>query len=85
MAYSIEYAPAAQRQVKKISKQYIENILEKIERLSQNPRPPGVDKLTGTRNEYRLRIGDFRVIYLIEEDQLLILKAAHRRNAYRKR
>jgi len=83
--HSIEYAPVALRQLKRISKQHIESILERIEQLPHNPRPPGVEKLTGTNNEYRIRVGDFRVIYLIEKKRLLILKVAHRRDAYRKR
>ncbi|MCK4594119.1 type II toxin-antitoxin system RelE/ParE family toxin [bacterium] len=87
MSYSIEYAPATQRQLKGLTRWEARRILARIERLSVNPHPPGTVKLSGTRNEYRIRVGDFRVIYLIEENALLVLivKVTHRRNAYRKR
>jgi mRNA interferase RelE/StbE len=85
MPYSIEYAPAAYRQINKIPNQHVVKILEKIEELSENPRPAGVIKLKGTKNEYRLRIGNYRVVYIVEKARMLVLivKIADRKEIYR--
>ncbi|MCX7021694.1 MAG: type II toxin-antitoxin system RelE/ParE family toxin [bacterium] len=59
--------------------------MKKIEQLSPEPRPPGVRKLTDSADRYRIRIGDYRVIYQVEDDRLLILiiRVRHRRDVYR--
>lgn len=56
-----------------------------ITQLENNPRPPGCRKLVGFQNEWRLRVGDYRVLYVIEDALMLVVVAriAHRREAYR--
>ena len=85
MGYSIEYAPVALRQLKKLPSQYIIGILRGIERLSNNPRSARVKKLTGTVNEYRLRVGAHRIIFVVDDSRsaIIIVKVAHRRDIYR--
>lgn len=85
MGYSIEYAPAALRQLKKLPSQYIKGIIKGIESLSNNPKSAKVKKLTGTVNEYRLRVGNHRIIYVIDDSRsaIIITKVAHRRDIYR--
>ena len=53
--------------------------------LAANPRPPGVEKLAGPDDFYRIRVGDYRIIYQIQDDVLMILvvKIGHRREVYR--
>ena len=53
--------------------------------LISNPRPPGVIKLRGAENEWRIRVGDYRIIYEIDDDKRLIaiLRIRHRREVYR--
>lgn len=60
-------------------------ILQAVSVLTKNPRPPGSRKLAGTFNLWRLREGDYRIIYAIEDDRLvvLIVKVGHRREVYR--
>jgi mRNA interferase RelE/StbE len=85
MGYSIEYAPAALRQLKKLPSQFIKGILRKIEVLSEDPESGKVKKLTGTVNEYRLRVGNHRVIYVVDDSRsaIIVTKVAHRRDIYR--
>ena len=69
----------------KISVIYLPNIKKAINDLSENPRPFGCVKLTGSENHYRMRVGIYRVIYSIKDDILIVevIKIDHRRNIYR--
>lgn len=83
MAYKITYKSSVERDLKKIDKTQLENIFEKIEtelaeKADQFPVLTG--KFAGLR---RYRIGDYRVIYTILDDSVLILRIAHRKEAYR--
>jgi mRNA interferase RelE/StbE len=73
MAYSIEYEAAAWRQFKKLDKATQLRLTPKIDALAKNPRPRGVKKLQGYENTYRIRVGDYRVIYEIHDDILRVL------------
>ncbi|HJD67570.1 MAG TPA: type II toxin-antitoxin system RelE/ParE family toxin [Rickettsia endosymbiont of Bembidion lapponicum] len=82
--YKIELAPNAQRQLKKLSKQLQLTIVKKLEELKTTPLPVGIKKLSGMDNLYRLRIGNYRVIYQVEHKILLvlILKIGDRNEVY---
>jgi mRNA interferase RelE/StbE len=84
--YRVELAPAADRQRRKLSVDVQKRIVRALEQLETDPRPPGVRKLQGEDDLWRLRVGDYRVIYTIEDDQLLVLvvRVANRRDAYGK-
>jgi mRNA interferase RelE/StbE len=60
-------------------------VLAAIEKLSTNPRPPGCTKLSGFREVWRIRTGNFRTVYRIEDQVLVveIIRIAHRRDVYR--
>lgn len=85
MAYRIELTPAAGRDFKRLPEAARRRIAPRIDALAGEPRPAGVLPLTGMHSYYRLRIGDFRVIYKVEDDHLLVLviRVANRREAYR--
>ncbi len=85
MAYRIEYEPAASRAVERAEHQMARRLLEKIESLADNPRPPGSVKLTGLQ-AYRVRVGDYRIIYEIYDGELIVLviDVGHRREVYRR-
>lgn len=85
MAYQVEITPAAKRQIKKLVKQTQELIIQRLEQLADNPRPPGVLKMEGEENLYRVRVGDYRIIYEIQDRVLLIVvvKVGHRGDIYR--
>jgi mRNA interferase RelE/StbE len=61
-------------------------MISEINSLAEEPRPAGAVKLTGSENLYRVRVGDYRVIYAVENDFLLVLvvEIGHRREIYRK-
>jgi mRNA interferase RelE/StbE len=62
-------------------------IAAKIDSLAHDPRPRGVEKLSGEENLYRVRVGNYRIIYQLQDAQLIVLvvKVGHRRDVYRKR
>ena len=86
MVYSIEFTPAAQRQFKKLDRNTRRRIGRRIDVLAENPRPDGVVKLTDVSPPlYRIREGDNRIVYAIEDSRLLVLvvRIAHRSDIYR--
>jgi mRNA interferase RelE/StbE len=86
MAYRIEYLPAAERAIESLDRPTQARVLDRIELLRENPRPPGSIKLSGEES-YRIRVGDYRVIYNIYDARLvvLVIDVGHRREVYRRR
>ena len=84
MYYKVEFAPLAHRQLRKLERAIQIRLLQRIETLSTNPRPSGVKKLAAEADLYRIRIGEYRVVYQIRDRDLLILivKIGHRREIY---
>jgi mRNA interferase RelE/StbE len=85
MAYSIVFTKAAKRQFDKLLKPAKRQLGNAIESLAADPRPAGVVKLSGEERLYRVRIGDYRAIYQVKDNRLLILvvKVGHRSKVYR--
>lgn len=83
--YSIVYKPSAAKAFRKIHPNQRSRIKEAIETLATNPRPQGSTQLSGGNGEYRIRVGNYRVVYDIEDDELvvLVLRVGHRREVYR--
>ena len=81
--YEVLIERSAQKQLKKIAAPNFNRIIKAIHALGNNPRPSGYKKLTG-RDGYRIRIGDYRVIYLIEDNVLkvFVIEIGHRREIY---
>ncbi|GGF16771.1 type II toxin-antitoxin system RelE family toxin [Subtercola lobariae] len=84
MSYVIELAPAASRQLRKLDPQARRRIQAVVELLSEDPRPPAATQLVGGMGEWRVRTGDYRVIYQIRDDRLLVLvvRVGHRRDVH---
>jgi mRNA interferase RelE/StbE len=85
MTYSILLAPPAERQLKALAQPIRERIVKRLRTLKENPRPPGVKKLAGEENLYRIREGDYRILYTIEDKELIVLvvKIGDRKEVYR--
>ena len=83
--YRIEFKPAARRGLAKLPKNIQKKIAQQIDVLASNPLPPGTKKLFGSKNTYRVRVGDYRILYDLYHDRLvvLIVGVGHRRNIYR--
>jgi mRNA interferase RelE/StbE len=60
-------------------------IIPRIKALAENPRPSGSRKLSGSRNDWRIRVGEYRVVYEIEDDaeEIRVMRIRHRREVYR--
>ncbi len=86
MSYAIEILRSARKQLERIAADHQERVLTALEALAQTPRPDGCSKLTG-REAWRIRIGDYRVVYEIDDEAkiVVIVVIAHRRDAYRNR
>jgi mRNA interferase RelE/StbE len=84
--YQVAFAPAAERQLRKLAREVQVRIVAAAESLQVNPRPRGVVKLEGSDGFYRIRVGDWRIVYQIEDERLivLVLRIGHRRDVYRK-
>lgn len=84
MSYRIEVRPAAARQLRKLDPQTARRVQGVIALLADDPRPPASRPLTG-RPAWRVRVGDYRVIYTIEDDRLIVvvITIGHRRDVYR--
>ena len=63
-------------------KAVIQNIIRAVEQLQEHPYPVGVKKLVGTEHTYRLRVGDYRIVYKIVGEEVLILGIIHRKKVY---
>lgn len=84
MTYRIEYTSAAARQVKKLPHPIRGRIMDAVDGLAEDARPPGARKLVGERTAWRIRVGDYRVIYDLVEQELTVtvVRASHRREVY---
>lgn len=87
MSYRIAISSAAARQLRKLDAQARRRIQAAIDLLSENPRPAGAKKLVGGGGEWRVRTGNYRIIYELNDDALLalVLAVGHRRQIYRRR
>ncbi len=87
MTYRITLAPAAARQLRKFDPQVRRRIQAALELLATQPHPPAATRLVVGSGEWRVRTGDYRIVYEIEDDQLLVLvlRVGHRREIYRAR
>jgi mRNA interferase RelE/StbE len=65
--YRITFSRSARKDLEKLSPQVVNRIFKKIELLHQNPRPKGIRKIAGNNDLWRIRIGDYRVIYTIND------------------
>ena len=86
MSYTVELLPSARRELAALPKNVQRRLANRIDGLREDPRPPGAKLLQGEDRLYRLRVGEYRVIYSIEGRRLVILvvRVGHRRDVYRK-
>jgi mRNA interferase RelE/StbE len=82
--YSVQLLPAARRQLRRLDTSARDQILDALTALTVDPRPSGVKALAGSKALLRVRTGDYRIVYQIEDQELLVLVIAlgHRREVY---
>lgn len=85
MSYQVVLPKPAERDLNRLDKTLLLNIAKHLKALEADPRPADVTKLRGTENEWRIRVGDYRIIYEVDDDKgvVTILRIRHRREAYR--
>lgn len=83
MAYTLNFSRQALKELEKINEPFYSNIKQAIFNLTENPRPQGYKKLKG-RDSYRIRIGNYRVIYGIFDNELIVdvITIGHRKDVY---
>lgn len=84
--YDIEFTHKAARQFAKLTPDVQRRLRPRIDALKDDPRPSGSEQLEGFKNTRRIRVGDYRVLYQIEDEGLLVLviRLGHRRDIYRR-
>lgn len=86
--YTIDFAPRTEQQLNLIPKDLRKLIFDRIEKLRTNPRPEGVEPLQGIeKGLFRIRQGNYRIVYSIQDQKLLILilRIVHRKEVYKKK
>ncbi|MFB6273984.1 MAG: type II toxin-antitoxin system RelE/ParE family toxin [Salinibacter sp.] len=83
--YEVFLEGRAERDLKRLPNDIFQRVLPQIQSLAEEPRPPGCRKVQGTDNTWRVRVGDYRVIYEVRDDanEVLVMRVRHRREAYR--
>ena len=85
-SYKIQIKPSASKELELIgNKRDRQRIVTRIQKLADNPRPPGCEKLESNEDKYRVRQGRYRVVYSIDDQRrlVIIIKIGHRREVYR--
>jgi mRNA interferase RelE/StbE len=85
VSYRIILKPSAERELSRLPLALTERIERTIDALAADPRPAGVKKMQGAANLWRVRVGDYRIVYEIHDREIVImvLKIAHRKDVYR--
>jgi mRNA interferase RelE/StbE len=83
-SYRVALATSAEKELQGLPKKLIARIIPRLERLESTPRPPGCKKLKGGDNEWRIRVGDYRIIYVVDDTARTVdvTRIAHRREVY---
>ena len=83
-SYRIEWKRSATKELRSLPTHMVQRIVTAVTQLSANPFPPGVRKLAGTQHTYRIREGDYRVVYTVTASTLVIeiIRVTHRKEVY---
>jgi mRNA interferase RelE/StbE len=86
VTYQVEFSRRAEKQFKALPQQIQNRLQSRIDTLAENPRSVNATKLEGEENQYRIRVGNYRIVYEIQDRVFLIilLRIGHRREVYRK-
>ena len=84
--YEVYLERSAENDLKRLPASAFDRIVHQIKTLAENPRPSGCRKITGSKNDWRIRIGDYRVLYEVNDrgKAVRVMRVRHRREAYRR-
>ena len=82
--YSVQVKPSARKELEALPDNVLARVLQRLEALRATPRPAGCKRLKGYKDQWRIRVGDWRVVYIIDDSAKLIsiTRIAHRREVY---
>ena len=82
--YVLDIKPSARKELENLSDSLIARLAPKIDGLASDPRPSGCRKLRGYKDFWRIRVGEYRVVYIIDDDRKMVsvTRVAHRRDVY---
>jgi len=85
MSYKLIIKPSALNEINSLPALFQDRIINAIDDLPTNPRPSGCKKLFGSKNRWRLRIGDYRILYKLGDSlkEVYVYRVAHRKDVYR--
>lgn len=85
-AYRVEFKPSARKELEALPRRDAVRVATRIASLAQDPRPMGVEKLAGAATAYRVRVGDYRILYEIVDEVLVVtvIRIGHRREVSRR-
>jgi mRNA interferase RelE/StbE len=83
--YRVKVEPAVDRTLSKLPPKARDRILRRVQDLANDPRPPGCVKLASVADTYRIRVGDYRILYEVHDRMVLVVvvRVGHRREVYR--
>jgi len=86
MAYEVRLKPSPERALRKLPREMQRRIARRLDNLADDPRPAGCEKLAGAERLDRVRAGDYRIVYQVDDDMLVVLVVAigHRGDMYRR-
>jgi mRNA interferase RelE/StbE len=84
-SFKVTFKPSVEKDLRKLPKAVVSRLIERAESLAENPFPSASEKLTSTERLYRLRVGDYRIVYEVnsEAGRITIYYIRHRREVYR--
>ncbi len=84
-SYKVVFKPSVEKDLRALPQSVVARVVKQVEVLQQDPRPRGTSKLVGAEQLYRVRIGDYRMVYGIDKDggKVIVYYIRHRREAYR--
>jgi mRNA interferase RelE/StbE len=82
--FSVEIKPPARKELERLGDRLLARVMVKIEGLENTPRPPGCKKLKGCKDQWRIRVGDYRIIYIVDDSRKLVsvTRIRHRSEVY---
>ena len=83
--YDVNFKPSVEKDLRRLSKELVSRVMERIDKLRANPIPRQAIKLSGTEWLYRVRVGEYRIVYAVDSQagQIMIHYVRHRREVYR--